>query len=174
MRAVAGSLGTSAGSLYRYLSSRADLLDLMVDRVVGELRPYPASDGDWLDGMLLLGRGQLGLHRQHPWLLGVLHQVSGAGPETLAWFDACLRILEPVSCAVTTKFEAIAMMTGLVSLLARGQATPSITFADVDLAPYPHLARAFSTLPGPVPPTELFDRSLRSLLTGLLVPQAAS
>ena len=39
MRAVATALGTGAGSLYRYLSSRDDLLDLMVDRVAGELRP---------------------------------------------------------------------------------------------------------------------------------------
>jgi AcrR family transcriptional regulator len=54
MRAVAAALGTSAGSLYRYLSSREDLLDLMTDQVVGELRPYPEADGDWLKAMLLL------------------------------------------------------------------------------------------------------------------------
>lgn len=41
MRAIATALGTSAGSLYRYLSSRNDLLDLMTDRVVGEPRPHP-------------------------------------------------------------------------------------------------------------------------------------
>ncbi|MEK8106005.1 helix-turn-helix domain-containing protein [Micromonospora sp. M12] len=35
MRAVAAALDTGAGSLYRYLSSRDDLLDLMTDRAVG-------------------------------------------------------------------------------------------------------------------------------------------
>src|SRR5690349_18998544 len=37
MRAVAAELGTAAGSLYRYLSSRDDLLDLMVDAALAEL-----------------------------------------------------------------------------------------------------------------------------------------
>ena len=121
MRAVATALDTSAGSLYRYLSSRDDLLDLMTDRVAGELRPYPEVDGDWLDTMLLLARRQLALHQRHPWLLDVVHRPSGVGPESLAWIDNCLRILQPVRCAVTAKFEAIAMMTGVVTLVARSE-----------------------------------------------------
>src|SRR5262245_3700909 len=99
MRAVAAALGTSGGSLYRYLSSREDLLDLMTDRVMAELRPYPRAGGDWLDAMLLLAHGQLTLYRRHPWLLDVVHRPTGVGPQGLAWFDNCLRILEPVPCA---------------------------------------------------------------------------
>lgn len=171
MRAVAIALGTSAGALYRYLSSRDDLLDLMTDRVLGELRPYPRADGDWLDTMLLLARGQLSLYRRHPWLLDVIHRTS-VGPQTLAWFDTCLRVLEPVRCAVTAKFEAIAMMTGVVSLFARSEATSrSFTFAGIDLASYPHLATAFSQPSGPAAQNDLFDRALRILLTGLLIAE---
>ncbi|WP_235017883.1 TetR/AcrR family transcriptional regulator [Thermomonospora echinospora] len=172
MRAIAAALGTSAGSLYRYLSSRDDLLDLMTDQVVGELQPYPEADGDWLDGMLLLARRQLALYQRHPWLLEVMHRTSGIGPQSLAWFDNCLRVLEPVPCAVTAKFEAIAMMTGLVSLFARSQtASPPFTFDGVDLAVYPHLAAAFTQPPAPTPQGDLFERTLRSLLAGLLVPE---
>ncbi|MBM0234130.1 TetR/AcrR family transcriptional regulator [Micromonospora sp. STR1_7] len=169
MRAVASALGTGAGSLYRYLSSRDDLLDLMTDRVVGEMRPYPRAEGDWLDAMLLVARRQLALHRAHPWLLDVIHRTSGIGPESLAWFDTCIGILEPVPCAVTAKFEAIAMMTGVVSLFARSEATSgSFSFAGLDLAAYPHLVAAFSRPAAPAPRTDLFERTLRSLLTGLL------
>ncbi|PWR08753.1 TetR/AcrR family transcriptional regulator [Micromonospora acroterricola] len=170
MRAIATALGTGAGSLYRYLSSRDDLLDLMTDRVVGELRPYPPAEGDWLDGMLLLARRQLALHRRHPWLIEVSHRPSAVGPESLAWFDNCLRILEPVACAVTAKFEAIAMVTGVVSLFARSAAAAgSFSFAGADLAAYPHLVAAFSQPPAPAPRADLFERTLRGLLTGLLV-----
>ncbi|BFU43335.1 TetR/AcrR family transcriptional regulator [Krasilnikovia sp. MM14-A1004] len=172
MRAVAAALGTSAGALYRYVSSRDDLLDLMTDRVVGELRPYPQADGDWLDAMLLLARGQLALYRRHPWLLDVMHRTSGAGPETLAWFDTCLRILEPVGCVVTAKFEAIGLMTGVVGLFARSEASAaSFSFAGVDFAAYPYLAAAFTQPAGPGTPRDLFDRTLRILLTGLLVTE---
>ncbi|MCX5064471.1 TetR/AcrR family transcriptional regulator [Micromonospora lupini] len=169
MRAVASALGTGAGSLYRYLSSRDDLLDLMTDRVVGELRPYPSARGDWLDEMLLVARQQLGLYRAHPWLVEVIQRPSGVGPESLAWFDNCIRILQPVRCAVSAKFEAIAMLTGVVSLFARSAAAAgSVSFAGADLSAYPHLVEAFRQPAPPAPRTDLFERTLRGLLTGLL------
>ena len=169
MRAVAGALGTGAGALYRYLSSRDDLLNLMADRVTGELRPYPRSDGDWLDTMLQLARGQLGLYRRHPWLLDVAHRSSRLGPEGLAWFDHCLQILAPLTCAATAKFEAIAMMTGVVSLFARSEATSrSLTFTGLDLAAYPHLDASLRQPPAPGSGKDLLERTLRALLSGLL------
>ncbi|MEU8301488.1 helix-turn-helix domain-containing protein [Micromonospora sp. NPDC048909] len=169
MRAVAAALGTGAGSLYRYLSSRDDLLDLMTDRVVGELRPYPETDGDWLDDMLLLARRQLALFQRHRWLVDVIHRPSGIGPEALAWFDNCLRVMAPSRASVAAKFEAIAMMTGVVSLFARNEAAaPPFTFAGFDLAAYPHLVAAFRQPPASAPATDLFERTLRGLLTGLL------
>ncbi|MEU8184310.1 helix-turn-helix domain-containing protein [Micromonospora sp. NPDC049047] len=173
MRAVAGALGTGAGSLYRYLSSRDDLLDLMTDRAVGELRPYPQARGDWLDTMVLLGRRQLALFGTHPWLLDVIHRPSGAGPESLAWFDNCLRILEPVRSPVAAKFEAIAMMTGVVSLFARREAAVGVlSFDGIDLTAYPHLVAAFGRPPGPAPRGDLVERTLRGLLRGLLPPES--
>lgn len=169
MRAVATTLGTSAGSLYRYLSSRDDLLDLMTDHAVGELRPYPDVDGDWLDELLVLGRRQLALYRRHPWLLDVIHRPSGIGPQALAWFDNCLRVLRPVDCGTAAKFEAIAMMTGVAALFGRSEATaPAVSFAGVDLTAYPNVAAALARPPAPEPSQDLFERTLRSLLSGLL------
>ena len=169
MRAVATALGTGAGSLYRYLSSRDDLLDLMTDRVAGELRPYPEADGEWLDTMLVLGRRQLVLFRRHRWLHDVIHRPSGVGPQALAWFDNCLRVLQPVDCGVAAKFEAIAMMTGVAALFGRSDAAaPALGFAGVDFTAYPHLAAAFAQPPAPAPSRDLFERTMRSMLTGLL------
>ncbi|MEV6599884.1 TetR/AcrR family transcriptional regulator [Actinoplanes sp. NPDC051346] len=169
MRAVATALGTSAGSLYRYLSSRDDLLDLMTDAAAAGLRPYPEADGDWLDTMVLLGRRQLALYRSHPWLLDVSHRSSGIGPHTLAWFDNCLRVLQPLGCDSTAKFEAIAMMTGVVTLFARSEAGgDALTLAGVDFTAYPHLAAAVARPSAPAPDRDLFERTLRGLLAGLL------
>jgi hypothetical protein len=113
--------------------------------------------------------GQLALYRRHPWLPDLAHRPSGIGPEGLAWFDNCLRILAPVRCPVTAKFEAIGMMTGVVSLFARSEANAgSFGFTGVDPAAHPHLTAALRGPPGPASPTGLFDRTLRILLTGLL------
>ncbi|MFG1673559.1 TetR/AcrR family transcriptional regulator [Micromonospora sp. NPDC049282] len=171
MRAVAGALDMAAGSLYRHLSSRDDLLDLMVDRCVGELRPYPADDdGTWTDQFLRLARRQLALHGRHPWLADALARRADPGPNTLAHFDACLRILQPVRATTAAKFEAIAMVTGVVTLFARNAAaTGTVTFDHVDMAAYPHLAAAFAApAPNPPPGDDLFTRTLRALLAGLL------
>ena len=169
MRAVASALGTGAGSLYRYLSSRDDLLDLMTDAVVSELRPYPEGNEDWLSAMLLMGQQQLALHRRHAWLLDLAPRLTGIGPESLAWFDACLRILEPNPSLVTAKFEVIALMTGVVTLIARSEQAPARSpFTDLDLTSYPHLVTALSQPVGRPPQPDLVERTLRALLTGLL------
>lgn len=53
MRRVAQEFGTGAASLYAYVANRDELMDLVVDRVMGESRianPNPAPDvDDWLE-----------------------------------------------------------------------------------------------------------------------------
>src|SRR5262245_65709076 len=43
MRRVAAELGTGTTSLYRYVPSKEDLLDLMADAVLGEGEPPPRT-----------------------------------------------------------------------------------------------------------------------------------
>jgi len=174
MRAVATRLETGAASLYRYLSSRGDLLDLMADRVAAELRPYPESDGDWLDAMLRMARAQRAVHERHPWLFELSQRASAIGPEALEFFDACLRIMAPVPATLTAKFEAVAMMNGIAILFARKRTVgEAFTFAGLDVTPYRHLVAAFAQPPAAPPATDLFERALRSLLRGLLAPDPA-
>ena len=79
---------------------------------------------------------------------------------------------EPVPCSVTAKFEAIAMMTGVATLFARSEATPpAVSFTGIDVTTYPHLAAAFKEPSAPAPHQDLFERTLRSLLTGLLTAE---
>jgi AcrR family transcriptional regulator len=170
MRALATKLDTAAGALYRYLSSRDDLLDLMTDHAVGELRPYPEPHGDWLDQLTALAHAQLGLHRRHPWLADVIQRPTAIGPQSLAWFDRCLAAMRTRDAAAATKFEAIAVMTGLVVLFSRNATgTGTNPFAALDPASHPDLAAALAE-PGPArqPQGDLFDRALRGVLRGLL------
>ncbi|TDC34109.1 TetR/AcrR family transcriptional regulator [Micromonospora sp. 15K316] len=171
MRAVAARLETGAASLYRYLSSRDDLLDLMADRVAAELRPYPEPDGDWLDTLVRMARAQRAVHERHPWLFELSQRASAVGPEALAFFDACLKVMAPVETTSAAKFEAIGMMNGVAILFARKRtAGEALTFAGFDITSYPHLLAALSRPGGAPPATDLFERALRSLLTGLLTP----
>jgi hypothetical protein len=105
-------------------------------------------------------------------MLDVSHRASSTGPHTLAWFDNCLRVLQPVRCGVAAKFEAIAMMTGVATLFARSEATaPAVSFAGIDFTTHPHLAAALKEPSAPAPHHDLFERTLRSLLAGLLAAE---
>jgi AcrR family transcriptional regulator len=175
MRAVASALGTAAGSLYRYLSSRDDLLDLMVDAAVAELRLDREPAGNWLDDLVALANDQLVLYRRHPWLLEASLRGGTSGPHTMDYFEYCLRVMAPLTCGTATKLEAIAMITGVVSLFARNAsaaqeqaAAPSRLFSTATPQAHPHLMAALTQPTTPPPQPNLFERTIRSVLRGLL------
>jgi len=171
MRAVAGALGSTAGSLYRYLSSRDELLDLMVDAAVGELRLDQESTGEWLDDLVAVADDQLALYRRHPWLLEASLRGGAIGPRAMDYFECCLRIMAPLNRDTTAKLEATAMITGVVSLFARtpttsGERTDPFGAASPQHHPY-LVAALFQPTPA-APRGDLFERTIRSLLRGLL------
>jgi AcrR family transcriptional regulator len=186
MRAVAAALDTGAGSLYRYLNSRDDLLDLMVDAALGELPADLPGTGDWLEGLVGLAREQLALYRRHPWLAEAARRPGAFGPQTVNYFERCLAVMAALPSAASTKMEAIAVLTGVVSLFsvptamdpegedqqAARRRQAAALFALVDPVAHPHLVAAFAT-PAAAPPgdgPDLFERTVRSVLRGLLTP----
>jgi AcrR family transcriptional regulator len=173
MRAVAGALGTTAGSLYRYLSSRDDLLDLMVDAALAELQLGRQSAGNWLDDLVALAHQQLALYRRHPWLVPASRRSGSFGPNAIDYFEDCLRIMVPLSCGTARKLEAVAMMTGVVSLFARAAPTsqarvPLNPFANADPERHPNLSAALGEAAEVGVHEDLFERTVRSVLRGLL------
>ena len=71
MRRVATELGTGAASLYRYVDTREDLLDLMID-ATGTEYLATAPTGDWLADLLDIGDQARVIMRRHPWLPSLL------------------------------------------------------------------------------------------------------
>jgi AcrR family transcriptional regulator len=171
MRAVAGRLGTAAGSLYRYVRSRDELLDLMADTAVGEL-DLEVAGTSWLDDFVVLARRLSELYRRHPWLVELARRPSGFGPSTMDHFEACLRILAPVRAPAAAKFEAIAMVTGVATLFAQAEGGSAadagriLALARPDA--HPHLLAALGAPASGGARPDLLDRTVRGLLRGLL------
>jgi len=171
MRAVAGALGTVAGSLYRYLSSRDDLLNLMVDAALGELPLDRKSTGKWVDDLVALADDQLALYRRHPWLLEAGLRGAAFGPNATNYFECCLRLMAPLAQGTAAKMEAIAMITGVVSLFVRAPAvreTAVNPFGNITPQAHPYLSAALTDAAPAAPTSNLFERTLRSVLRGLL------
>jgi AcrR family transcriptional regulator len=94
MRRIAGALGVGTMSLYRYVPGRAELVDLMVDRVSGETRSEPDMGGGWRTRLERVARDNIRLYLRHPWLLQVFPGRPPMGPGVLRKYDDELRSLE--------------------------------------------------------------------------------
>jgi AcrR family transcriptional regulator len=92
MRRLAQELGVVPMALYRHVADKEDLLDGMVDRVVGEIDPAPEGVG-WkitMRGRVLSARGAW---RRHPWAPLVIGSRATPSPAILAYMDSMVGIM---------------------------------------------------------------------------------
>ncbi len=93
MRRVAERLGVGAMSLYRYVPSKAELLDLMLDTIHAEhANATPPADSEpWRTRLEWHARQSRALIQRHPWMLQVrMGQRPPLGPNIMAVFNAYL------------------------------------------------------------------------------------
>lgn len=65
MRRVADQIGVSASSLYGYVAGKEELVQLVLDRLFGEVE-MPPEGGSWQDTLKEFARSMLRLFRSHP------------------------------------------------------------------------------------------------------------
>ncbi|MGI5376262.1 TetR/AcrR family transcriptional regulator [Streptomyces sp. CA-251387] len=122
MRRVAAELGTGTMSLYRYVPGKAELLDLMLDRVQRPSEnPADLGDGSWRSALEALGRATLALYRRHPWLLQVNQSRPILGPSALDGMEKVLARIKPMGLTDPELVSAIIMIDGYVVGAARTQ-----------------------------------------------------
>ena len=80
MRAVGARLGAAAMSLYRHVPNKDALLELMADKVLGEL-PDPDPSGDWRTELHTFFLAFHDLLLEHPAVAHVMIEMTLAGPE---------------------------------------------------------------------------------------------
>lgn len=98
MRRLADRLGVVPMALYKHVSDKEDLLDGMVDQVIGEI-PSAALRAEVEDGELSWGQGVKAavfaardmLHR-HPWARRTIETRTRRSPTVLAHMDAVTRM----------------------------------------------------------------------------------
>ncbi|MEV5463327.1 TetR family transcriptional regulator, partial [Streptomyces cellulosae] len=94
MRRLAGELNVTAMSVYWYVDTKDDLLELALDEVMGEMRlPDPDAGEDWRDQMRALAREYRTLLVRHPWVSALAGVFLNIGPNNLAlsMFPTCSR-----------------------------------------------------------------------------------
>lgn len=96
MRRLAAGLGVTAMSLYWYVDTKHDLLELALDSAQGELvrlLRLPGAPGEgWPGRLRVLARGYRGLVVEHPWVAPLTAAYPNIGPHARD-FDAALQRL---------------------------------------------------------------------------------
>ncbi|CAL9307883.1 TetR/AcrR family transcriptional regulator [Streptomyces olindensis] len=94
MRRLAGELNVTAMSVYWYVDTKDDLLELALDQVMGEMRlPDPDADEDWRDQVRALAREYRTLLVRHPWVSALVGVFLNIGPNNLAFSRAVQRVV---------------------------------------------------------------------------------
>lgn len=193
MRKLAQRLGIGTMSLYAYVPSKAELIDLMVDRVNGEAYPDQdrAPDRDtWRQSVETLAQRNLQLLTRHPWLLGVDEGRPALGPGTITKYDVELRQLDGIglddvemdltlalvlqhvrsAARLATGLSATNRTTGASEEEWWAKAGPALD-ALIDPADYPHASRvgaaAGNEYNAAVDPQRAYEFGLRTILDGV-------
>jgi AcrR family transcriptional regulator len=113
IRRVADELGVGAMTLYRYVPGKAELLDVMLDTVYGEM-PRRVVKGDWRAKLDEVARENRQLYLNHPWLLQIAVSRPPLGPNVMAKYEYELSAIEGIGLDDVEMDAAIGLVTGYV------------------------------------------------------------
>jgi AcrR family transcriptional regulator len=109
MRKIAQELGVVPMALYKHVANKDELLDGMVDVVVGEIDP-PAGGTDWKAAIrqrVLSARDAL---LRHPWASQVIESRTSATPAVLAYMDSMIGIFRAGGFSIDLTHHAMHAM----------------------------------------------------------------
>lgn len=184
-RRIAEKLGVSQSALYRYVSGRDDVLDLMVDFAAGQIDLDTAPTGAVIDDLTALAVRAKTVHLSYPWLLDIPVEPLRVGPHGIAYLEYALRTMADVGAPGPVKLQAIAVLNALVQQFARVELGDRAADRSrrISQAAYLHktatqgdhrfLAAALAASDRDTePPDDMFELVLRRVLVGLLTAPA--
>jgi AcrR family transcriptional regulator len=113
MQRIAGDLGFTTMSLYRYVASKDDLLVLMYDAACGEA-PTVEPGTPWRPALAEWARRNRSVLEAHPWMVELPISGPPTGPRMLGWVEAGLRALAPTPLDEGEKVAVVLLVSGYV------------------------------------------------------------
>lgn len=89
MRSLANHLGVEAMSIYYHVRNKDEILDGMVDIVIGEVE-VPEPGDDWRQGQRARAISLHDMLLRHPWATPLMESRSNPGPPSLRYYDSVL------------------------------------------------------------------------------------
>jgi len=114
MRRIAARLGASTMSLYHYVRTKADLVALMDDALMGEiLVPEGELPRGWREAISTIARRTRDVFARHPWVLLSMHGAP-PGPNAMRHFEQSLEALEGAPMSQEGKLALLQLVDDFV------------------------------------------------------------
>lgn len=151
MRRVAAELGVGTMTLYTHVPGKGELVDLMLDGVLGELYPdgeVPA--GGWRDRLETVARANWQLSLRHPWAVHVATGRPPLGPGLMRKYELELRAVDGLGLTEVEMDLLVSLLDGFVRGAVGGvhersdaERVTGVTEQQWWAATEPYLARVF-------------------------------
>ena len=124
MRRVAAEVGVPAMTLYGHVPGKGELVDLMLDSVLGELYPdeeAPAA-GHWRARVEAVARANRAFFLRHPWALPVAAGSPPPGPNLVRKYELELRAVDGMGLSEVQMDLLVGLLNGFVRGTIRADA----------------------------------------------------
>jgi AcrR family transcriptional regulator len=147
MRKLGQELGVDAMALYRHVRNKDDLLDGLVEAIVGQIdRPKPGDD--WKASLHEQAMAARRVMLRHPWARQVLEERGTGGPATLVRIESALATLRGGGFSIELAHHALHVLGSRIfgftqDLFEEGADEPSPEVAAAQaraLAAYPRVS----------------------------------
>jgi AcrR family transcriptional regulator len=118
MQRVAGELGFTTMSLYRYVPGKNELLDLMMDSVIGEPPRLHEIPGGWRPQLEHWAHATYAAFHAHPWFLPAATRKRVMGPNEVGWLEVAVQALSGTPLKGEELVDAVLTVNGHVRSLA--------------------------------------------------------
>lgn len=186
MRRVAARVGSGTMSLYRYVSTKEELIDLMVDEVVAEVIPPDAPSGDWRAELMASARRTRSAACRHPWAIAYFLARPALGPNALRLTERGMSAVDGLGLDIDAMLDLTSTVNAFVAGVVQAELAEQearrrtgLTEAEWRQTMAPYLARVIATGNHPYleriiveaedfpDPDQVFERRLRLVIEGL-------
>jgi AcrR family transcriptional regulator len=181
VRRIAAQLDSSPMSLYHYVPSKRDLLNLMLDAANADFGRPAKTITDWRGLLCHFAWESRRCLKQHPWVNQLHASDPEYGPESIRILEWLLTSLSKVGLDVGTAIQVIRVLYVFVNGFVAAESSASSagksegrrpvnqpTFAKAILATrnYPHVER-FIEMTAEIPDDQGFEHALNLILNGV-------
>ncbi len=113
MRRLGRQLDVEAMSLYKHVANKDEILDGIVDIVVGEIQLPPAG-ADWKTAMRMRASSAREVLASHSWAIGMMESRAALGPAAMRYTDAVIGSLRAGGFSVEKAAHAFLLLDSYI------------------------------------------------------------